>query len=612
MSSLMRKTLRRKPVNRHYDSYQSFCYAVKTAVLASFERQTGGGSETQFLPHGCAKIILDDWQLSCLLRFVQPSGEKASRTRQATEDEQIRRIKCRNLQDLLALLLFISCSQTAMQAAIADLVLIDDAAWEEENEFRREESRRELGVLPLTKREAERIFGREDTVTPAFIDIHQACFCPIVFRENEATHMDDVSHRRFPYLEEEPLGEGSMGEVFRVKVAPGHFISPQGEGGDADELPRELARKDYKLNREDREEGEEERRLRGGRRIRDEKDILQLLHDCRNHGHIVKTLGAFHNGVRYSLFLELAARDLNKYLHDRNEKLTSPAAKADFLQCAADLTSALVWLHEGIKIENYDKCICYHLDLKPHNILVFLKGSGERGSGEKDMIWKLSDFGEAVLKMSTNEELTGPRKFFSFKKPNSDFSHTHNTRREGSFLAPESRNKRGMGTHSDVWSWGCIVSILFAFLEHGSQGVDEYEEIRLKDRDVKKSDQFFRPPLTWTAPKINTKVEEYHGQLIQAAESRDAVEGRAVKKFLDFLVDEVFVINFKDRTTARRMEEELRKVRDCYMRQAEGRSRDIYEPSVPLLTQAWNYVSNMVPTMLVHEEDGRVLLQFYK
>src|ERR1700742_68696 len=112
-----------------------------------------------------------------------------------------------------------------------------------------------------------------------------------------------------------------------------------------------------------------------------------------------------------------------------------------------------------------------------------------------------------------------------------------------------------MGTHSDVWSWGCIVSILFAFLEHGSQGVDEYEEIRLKDREVKKSDQFFRPPLTWTASKINTKVEEYHGQLIQAAESRDAVEGWAVKHFLNFLVDEVFVINWKDRTTARRMEE---------------------------------------------------------
>lgn len=87
-----------------------------------------------------------------------------------------------------------------------------------------------------------------------------------------------------------------------------------------------------------------------GRRIREEKEIIQTLNKFRGHDNIVKSFGAYEIGTIYSLFLEPAAADLKAYLSSRDERLTSSEAKATFLHCSMGLAGGLAFLHEGIRL----------------------------------------------------------------------------------------------------------------------------------------------------------------------------------------------------------------------------------------------------------------------
>lgn len=65
------------------------------------------------------------------------------------------------------------------------------------------------------------------------------------------------------------------------------------------------------------------------------------------------------------------------------------------------------------------------------------------------------------------------------KAPEPTPSPTFNPHGEGTYLAPESLAAiRSMKASSDVWSLGCVISVLFVYLENGADGVVQYREER--------------------------------------------------------------------------------------------------------------------------------------
>lgn len=101
------------------------------------------------------------------------------------------------------------------------------------------------------------------------------------------------------------------------------------------------------------------------------------------------------------------------------------------------------------------RLVGYHHDLAPKNILV---------NGNKLL---LADFGLSNFKVTIEKSST------SFK---------HN---RGFYIAPECQDLEGkLQTHcirqeSDIWSFGCILMVVFVYMKRGTKGVQEFEDARI-------------------------------------------------------------------------------------------------------------------------------------
>lgn len=149
----------------------------------------------------------------------------------------------------------------------------------------------------------------------------------------------------------------------------------------------------------------------------------------------------------YLLILPLASCDLRELLR----KEVPPEYRADkrlAWQRLTNLLSALAHVHGD------GKTIGYHLDIKPHNILV-LKESGD---------WALTDFGQAHQKIKRTEH---------------DISVTFRHQMATEYSAPGSTSRR-----SDVFSMGCIGCEIYLWLVDGPEnGVVRFRNDRELTRD---------------------------------------------------------------------------------------------------------------------------------
>jgi len=151
-----------------------------------------------------------------------------------------------------------------------------------------------------------------------------------------------------------------------------------------------------------------------------------------------------------------------------------------FLQHFQGLLDALVFLHTALKPGTGEDICLVHGDLKPQNILVFNRSSAEE-------VWKLNDFGESeVMNRYPPEERRFTRFAFNPARPFSQEDHTNSGARQirtGPFLAPETKTTKesNIGNErakSDVWSMGCILTILLSFLSDGTTSIREFQRRR--------------------------------------------------------------------------------------------------------------------------------------
>ncbi|RCI08828.1 hypothetical protein L249_4821 [Ophiocordyceps polyrhachis-furcata BCC 54312] len=490
------------------DDYGQTCEDLYRQICQKLE---GGPKEhLRFAPRGTSSTVLQDDQLRRFMRSLNLNDPPL------TEAQFADRVNERELHDFLATLILGCCSAKAAQAFVTKLAAAPDF----------DEA---IGRLPASEDQLEELFGK--TVDVLKFHGNQAYFCTVVLRKGDEVCVEDDGFQRLPYLENHSLRKGSFGEVFKVVIAPGHFHNAHSDDGFYFNTgPLELARKDYILDKE--------------ALAKSEFQAMKIMQRGRCDN-IVECWGCLRIESTYSLFMPLAICDLSDYIKVTHKaKPQTREAKADIIRCAAGLAAGLHFLHEELMTPELEQLVCYHMDLKPNNVLVY-----QDKENLQKKVWKLSDFGLSRVKIRPNIDRNFDSLFVQrdqVRDPSA--SATLNKRGEGTYLAPESKSDgRSMRASSDVWSLGCIMSIIFTYLEEGSEGVDRYSTQRAEYPNADDLDRFFLPRTTWAKSKVHPLVKSWHTELIDKATKRDPKEGQAVAFVLRNLESKVLKLDCKSR-----------------------------------------------------------------
>lgn len=477
--------------------------------LNKFERCDD--ERNRFAPSGTAEEVL---QPNILRRFFRSLGWPFTPDSHLTEDNLIEILKERELHRFVAILIFITCNVEAARTFTTELLV-------------KEPFERDKYSLPVKLDLLRNLFGEE--ITPDKFVAQQAYFCPVVIHQGREELVENPERRRFPYLEEKLLAEGSFGTVYKVKIAKGHFYNHRYKTT-TNPLPLEVARKDYVISSQFPATNKEHEVI---------EKILASDRSCEN---IVENFGSLSIGSKmYSLFMPLAICDLSTYMMNYHRaKPSTIQEKAAIILSARGLSRGLNFLHNEMKTRQGEDLVCYHMDLKPSNILVFQEGDRK--------IWKISDFGMARVKVRKRGSGSDKERDFNSwfvqrpkPAPEPTPTPTFNPHGEGTYLAPESLAAiASMKASSDVWSLGCVISVVFVYLQEGAGGVTEYQEQRSDHPKADGIDRFFLRDKGFGHFKMHPVVEEWHKKLILTAKCRDPHEGAALKSMLGFLENAVF------------------------------------------------------------------------
>ncbi|KAL3451554.1 hypothetical protein BJX65DRAFT_220654 [Aspergillus insuetus] len=314
-------------------------------------------------------------------------------------------------------------------------------------------------------------------------------FCAITLRgEEHVIYQDDFrSQCPLPYRRQERIGGGAFGQVYKVKIERRHVRSLENNTGNDE--PIWLARKDFRRHQA----------------FKIELDVLKkIMKQPQKHDHLVMVLAILQYGDTNSLFFPLASCDLHQYLNgEYRANVPAPTTleqKKAIYNRGVALAGALAFLHGG-----FGGAICLHLDLKPRNVLVY-----DAYDSEKE-IWKITDFG--LTRVKTQEH--------SSAAPGV----------EGVYLPPECATPKGrVTTQSDVWSFGCIFSLVVTYMLHGSRGVRKFTE---KRGERPEGDSFYITPKNST-PRISPAVTSWFDQLKMSGTADDR-ELKVIRESLDYL-----------------------------------------------------------------------------
>ena len=440
--------------------------------------------------------------------------------------------------------------------------------------------------LPWSANQVMEVFKDQDTVGK-FMD-HQFTFCALVLTEKKEIHCDP--RVRFPYVSQpKELGEGSFGKVFSVRIAVGHVRI--GEAGAAPyETERDLARKDYQIES-------------GAWQETERKVMSAIVTNRSRHDNILENFCSVTIGSTYSLFMDLAYCDLKVFMEEKRPAAPSNIReKADIMYQAAGLASGLHFLHCGLKSEAFEQLSCFHMDLKPKNILIVYKNGQSR--------WVLSDFNMSKVKAKAKSPSEAGYRQPADEHDSTDFNHffrrrgghgtnstvdgtasTVNPARDGTYLSPEAceciPDRKTVRTESDTWSLGCVLSVVFSYIVGGADAVRTFRERRSHNRD---NDQFFSlkrhghehiPSFSFLrsrqskeanrvkeADQVNEAIRPWFENLVQQTRQLSDRESQALDTVLRFLLDKVLIINpdKRRRTTAEHVERKLGSTGETYRR----------------------------------------------
>ena len=296
--------------------------------------------------------------------------------------------------------------------------------------------------------------------------------------------------------------------------------------------------------------------------------IKQFIQSAKSHDNIAITKASLEWGNTYSLFFDLANCNLWEYFMEDANTVRSLEEKRKVFSRTIGIAGALAYLHDELYLASTNEQLqCYHLDLKPQNILVF----GTTGK----QIWKISDFGISQIKrIPPNKSHTESEhhiafldKIFQSKKSDENpSSGVDNSRYGGTYAAPEAKEKSGTVTRrSDVWSLACVITLVLTFLDNGPQGITQFQKSRARDRS---HDWFFDSTALEPGSEIkeilHVSVSTWLDTLNEKALGRDKSEANATKMATELLESKMFLQDQEKRLSAKDVERELRIIQSSF------------------------------------------------
>jgi serine/threonine protein kinase len=547
----------------------------------------------RFIPFGTAKAILHN----DVLRRLYCCMSAHLYDLDLDESAFASRIKLRELHNFLAILIYSHGGLRDFKTFVVKFVAVADDDWPV-----KDKSGRDLQELPLLSSEVKEIFNNE--VTADSFKNSQSFFCPVVLQKNEEVVCERP--RPLPYTSKKPLGEGCFGKVYAVAIAAGHFI----DGDMSNSKDRDFACKEYKFVPSSGDKSHEQERA----------VMLEILRTPMKHDNILESFGSLRMEDTYSLFMPLADCDLWDWMTETSPAVPKTMArKAEIVGYAASLASGLAFLHdELVTLELYAQS-CFHMDLKPRNILVVTDPNSNQ------VRWKLSDFNMSRVKSRARRPSSNPpplrrtRTFTDtiqdlnwsslFKEINptghSRADSTINHRGDGTYIAPEASIDFGgkVGAHSDTWSLGCVLVVVFSYLDGGAISVLQFSDRRGEQAE---DDRFFSqtaPKNTHRPPRLNEAVDKWLKELCMNARKRDQdtkLVGRSeraiVKKMTDFLKEEVLAIDPDKRAKAKKVHDELKRALHEYLELQKAINQLQAINSEAKSPKRQNFLSSFIPT----------------
>ncbi|PSN67175.1 kinase-like protein [Corynespora cassiicola Philippines] len=546
--------------------------------------------DKRFFPKDTAKNVLGYEKLELLFDYLVADPQLRSRSLRPSWLAQ--NVLDRKLQNFLAILIYSHCRAQALIKFTLNLVATE--LW-----GLAEKERANLPTQDVDK--LKDILGNDqDVVVDTFLG-NQGLFFAAIIRKNQERKYNTWS--TVPYQREKLIGEGSFGKIYMVVIAAGHF---QYEEGMSNTRGKTLARKDFELT--SREKAHEQ-----------ERNVLrQLVRNARKDANILESMGSVQIGSIYSLFMPLAECDLRQYMSSRPKPPQTWAHKARIVRCAVGLAGAIAYLHDELESEDFEKISCFHMDLKPQNILVFYPDTD-------DEQWKLSDFNMSRVKPRRKHiddlRLQPSYTFSDIKDFNKVFKRRAQASNDQSFTDP-TVNRRGTGTYlapeacvdghpvlaeSDIWSLGCVISVILSYLYNGLEAVLEFSELRFKQGN-QGLDRFFtfsggNEPHRMADAHVSDAVKRWFRELKMKTMQRNEDEGIIFRELVNFLEDKVLVIDPAERrkTRAKHIAASLRESGRAYnnivngvVPQKEERIRDRIRRFMsipkPIKTENVNYV----------------------
>ncbi|KAI0114531.1 hypothetical protein GGR51DRAFT_577581 [Nemania sp. FL0031] len=498
------------------DRYSTICSRIYTSLESHLITREGNGAHSRFAPKNVAPDVLQDENLREFYRPLRLSAANNHGGLGIDEGEFVRRVGDRNLQPFVATLIYSGAPITAARAFVVNVVAHPHHIGNK---------------LPLQEARLNEIFPG-DPVTVGNFFINQNCFCTLtLFEEKSHMVLDGDEFARLPYIRQKEIGEGGFGHVWEVEIPLGHFVMRNSGEPLFPHGSKVVARKDYRQGNHTRINFENERDFCDA--------ILRSPNRCDN---VLLSYGtiAYSSGSAFSLFMPKADFDLRSYMeHHRDDNLYSLGNVTKHMSYAAGLARGVAHLHNGIESQGEGRLVCYHMDLKPDNVLIFCQ--------DDEMIWKISDFGLSRIKALPDGSIKSTGNHLTV-------SPTQNPAGQGIYLAPESGSPRRMTRKSDVWSLGCIISVVCVWLQKGHKGVIDYAKSRTGTGD--RSPTFYSPTLFGRiAP--NPQIKEWHRVLIR--DEKDVAIKGVLDYVLKYLENKIFLIEPSRRPEANELKEHLKR-----------------------------------------------------
>ncbi|KAH6959424.1 hypothetical protein DER45DRAFT_259955 [Fusarium avenaceum] len=450
----------------------------------------------------------------------------------------------KKLQHFLAVLIYAKCSIDATKEFLVKVVFGNEAEFQEEDQATLNQSPATPNLLPASKESLERLFSRASDRVDFFDEQHTFCTLVVGGLELLMIHSDDQIS--LPWLEQEQIGTGAFGIVYKVKIPEGH-LTTDGNFSQPTSRLMTVARKDF--IRTNTAEASFKKEV---------KAIRDIFSGKATHDNILKSFGTIvieGKPSTFSLLMPCADLDLQEYMK-RNPAIApdDTSTRESIIRSARDLASALDFLHSKMTTAESEPIVCYHMDLKPSNILIFHDTRRRSEASNHDMIWKLSDFGLSRVKTRTKTKADLSNLFRTrLKDQSSQASGTQNFRGTDMYLPVEAELEgRTMNEKSDIWSFGCILSLLFTYMGEGYKAFEGYNNSRFLHSN-KSVDYFYQYNKSKIGFELNRGVVKQHEKLIKSAVERSPSEGGAVRYMLSSLESEVLLIDQGSRCDAKRI-----------------------------------------------------------